>query len=148
MRQKTLLNLGANFPIPKDQWPELVEIIQAELAGKKFLFEPTPELAEAAKAIVQKLRSRALVMSSTEALDGGTANVQLDSVEIDNARSVGCEHLALASLEALGFLGVLKDVGLSGSGRPDRHGAGDCAYGASVQRTGDLAMAGDQQCHA
>ena len=27
VQQKTLLNLGASFAIPKDQWPELVEII-------------------------------------------------------------------------------------------------------------------------
>ena len=113
VRQKTLLNLGANFPIPTGQWPELVQIIKAEFAGNRFLFEPTPELVEIAAAIVQRRRRCALVMSPAEALDGGTANVRLDSVEIDTARSVGCEHLALASLEALGFRDVLKDVGLS-----------------------------------
>ena len=110
---KTLLNLGASFSIPKAQWAELVEIIEAKLAGNEFLFEPTPELATAAERIVQRLRSRELEKPTDESLDGDTAHIKLDSVEMDNARSVGSERLALASLEALDFPGVLKDVGFS-----------------------------------
>ena len=113
VQQKTLLNLGASFPIPKPQWAELVEIIEAKLAGNEFLFEPTPELAATAESIGQRLRSRELEKPTDESLDGDTAHIELDSVEMDNARSVGSERLALASLEALGFLGVLKDVGFS-----------------------------------
>ena len=113
VQQKTLLNLGASFAIPKAQWDELAEIIEAKLAGNEFLSEPAPELAETAETIVQKLRSRELEKPTDEALDVNIANIHLDSVEIENARSVGCERLALASLEALGLPGVLKDVGLS-----------------------------------
>ena len=113
VQQKTLLNLGASFPIPKPQWAELVEIIEAKLAGNEFLFEPAPKLAAAAESIVQRLRSRELEKPTDESLDGDTAHIKLDSVEMDNARSVGSERLALGSLEALGLPGVLKDVGLS-----------------------------------
>ena len=113
VQQKTLLILGASFAIPKAQWAELVEIIEAKLAGNEFLFEPTPELAAAAESIVQRLRSRELEKPTDESLDGDTAHIKLDSVEMDNARSVGSERLALASLEALDFPGVLKDVGFS-----------------------------------
>ena len=113
VQQKTLLNLGASFPIPKPQWAELVEIIEAKLAGNEFLFEPAPKLAAAAERIVQRLRSRELEKPTDESLDGDTAHIKLDSVEMDNARSVGSERLALGSLEALGLPGVLKDVGLS-----------------------------------
>ena len=113
VQQETLLNLGASFPIPKLQWAELVEIIEAKLAGNEFLFEPAPELVATAESIVQRLRSRELEKPTDESLDGDTAHIKLDSVEMDNARSVGFERLALASLEALGLPGVLKDVGLS-----------------------------------
>ena len=113
VQQKTLLNLGASFPIPKPQWAELVEIIEAKLAGNEFLFEPAPELAAAAESIVQRLRSRELEKTTDESLDGDTAHIKLDSVEMDNARSVGSERLALGVLDALGLPGVLKDVGLS-----------------------------------
>ena len=113
VQQKTLLNLGTGFSIPKAQWPELVEIIEAKLAGNEYLFEPAPELAAAAERIVQRLRSRELEKPTDESLEGDTAHIKLDSVEMDNARSVGSERLALASQEALDFPGVLKDVGFS-----------------------------------
>ena len=102
-----------NFAIPKAQWAELVEIIEARLAGNEFLFEPAPELTAIAEAIVQKLRSREMVQMADEALVGDTANVQLDSLEMDNGRSVGCERLALEALESLRFPEALKDVGMS-----------------------------------
>ena len=113
VQQKTLLNLGANFAIPKAQWAELVEIIEAKLAGNEFLFEPAPELTATAEAIVQKLRSREMVQAADESLMGDTANVQLDSLEMDNGRSVGCESLALEALESLRFSEALKDVCMS-----------------------------------
>ena len=113
VRQKTLLNLGAGFSIPKAQWAELVEIIEAKLAGNEFLFEPAPELAAAAEAIVQKLRSREMVQAVDETLVSGNANIQLDSVDADNGRSVGCERLALEALDSLGLPGALKEVGMS-----------------------------------
>ena len=62
---------------------------------------------------MQKLRSCVLVQPTGEALDGDTAHVQLGNAEMENGRSVGCERLALTSLDALGLPGVLKDVGLS-----------------------------------
>ena len=102
MQQKTLLNLGASFPIPKPQWAELVEIIEAKLAGNEFLFELAPKLAAAAERIVERLRSRELEKPTDESLDGDLAHIRLDSVEMDNAHSMGSERLALASLEALG----------------------------------------------
>ena len=113
VQQKTLLNLGAHFAIPKAQWAELVEIIEARLAGNEFLFEPAPELTATAEAIVQKLRSREMVQAADDALMGDTANVQLDSLEMDNGRSVGCERLALEARESLRFSEALKNVGMS-----------------------------------
>ena len=115
VQQKALLNLGANFAIPKAQWAELVETIEARLAGYEFLFEPAPELTATAEAIVQKLRSREMVQAADEALMGDTANVQLDSLEMDNGRSVGCKRLALEALEFRRFSQAFKDVGM-----PDR----------------------------
>ena len=113
VQQKTHLNLGASFAIPKVQWSELIEIIEAKLAENEYLFEPAAELVAAAEAIVQKLRSREWVQPTDEVLDGDTAHVQLGNVEMENERSVGCERLALASLNALDLPAILKDIGLS-----------------------------------
>ena len=54
-----------------------------------------------------------MVHAADEALMGDTANVQLDSLEMDNGRSVGCERLALDSLESMHFSEALKNVGMS-----------------------------------
>ena len=62
---------------------------------------------------MQKLRSREMVHAADEALVDDTANVQLDSLEMDNGRSVGCERLALEALESLRFSEALKNVGMS-----------------------------------
>ena len=101
------------FPSPTAQWPELVEIIESKLAGNEYLFEPAPELAATAESIVQRLRSRELEKPTDESLDGDTAHIKLNSVEMDNGRSAGSERLALGALDALGLPGVLKDVGFS-----------------------------------
>ena len=70
-------------------------------------------MAAAAESIVQRLRSRELEKLTDESLDGDTAHIKLDSVEMDNARSVGSERLALEALESLRFPEALKDVGMS-----------------------------------
>ena len=51
--------------------------------------------------------------SAAETVNADIATICLNSVEIENARSVGCERLALSSLDALGFRDILRDVGLS-----------------------------------
>ena len=101
------------FPKPKGPNAELVEIIEARLARNEFLFEPAPELTATAEAIVQKLRSREMVQSADEALMGDTANVQLDSLEMDNGRSVGCERPALGAIESLCLSKALKEIGMT-----------------------------------
>ena len=62
---------------------------------------------------MQKLRSREMVQAADDALMGDTANVQLDSLEMDNGRSVGCERLALEARESMRFSEALKNVGMS-----------------------------------
>ena len=52
VQQKTLLNLGAIFSIPKAQWAEPVEIIEGNLAGIEFLFEPAAELATQVRQLI------------------------------------------------------------------------------------------------
>ena len=65
---------------------------------------------------MQKLRSREMVQAEDEALVGDTANVLLDSLEMDNGRSVGCERLALDDHDSICFPGAPEapnDVGMS-----------------------------------
>jgi len=115
LQQRTLLNLGARFSVPEDLWPELVEIIEAELAGNALPFDPEPELVAAADAIVRKIRGRRLTRPEAETFQDEIVSVDLDKIEMgrSRARSVGCERLALDALDALGLHEALGAVGLS-----------------------------------
>ena len=39
VRQHTLLNLGTNFSLPREQWPDLAKRIEDILAGQQNLFD-------------------------------------------------------------------------------------------------------------
>ena len=113
IRQKTLLNLGSSFSIPKDHWPELVRIIKERLDGTLSMFEPDPVLATEAESILRRLRSQGLEAEDTSV--GTTAEVVLDSIECEDVRSAGCERIAHSSLVTLGLLDILTELDL-----PDR----------------------------
>lgn len=119
VQQKTLLNLGSQFTVPRERWRELVGIIKMQLDGRIPLLEPDPELAQVADGIVRQLRNRGLKPVPArddpgwESVAGRTAEVDLDSVGCEDVRSAGCERLALSSLTTLGLTGILEDLGMS-----------------------------------
>ena len=39
VRQQTLLNLGVDFTLPREQWPDLTKRIEEILSGQQSLFE-------------------------------------------------------------------------------------------------------------
>ncbi len=39
VRQHTLLNLGADFSLPREQWPDLAKRIEAILSGQQSLLD-------------------------------------------------------------------------------------------------------------
>ena len=43
-RQRTLLNLGSSFPVPRERWPDLVLLIESLLSGQACLLDPDPAL--------------------------------------------------------------------------------------------------------
>jgi hypothetical protein len=41
VRQETILNLGSNFPLPKDKWKVFCQLVGKELKKETYLFEQT-----------------------------------------------------------------------------------------------------------
>ena len=109
VRQVTLLNLGAHFPVPPDLWPALCDLIESIRSGQAPLFEPDPDLLRAAQQIADRLSLSAL----PDASDDDLALVHLDSLDHRLVRSVGAERLALHALRELRFADTLEDLGLS-----------------------------------
>ena len=99
VRQQTLLNLGVDFSLPREQWPDLTKRIEGILAGQQSMFEIDCDV----ETLAQGYASR-IVLSHQDVHDPDTVDyreVDLDSIEMSRPRSVGGEHVAL---EALRFL--------------------------------------------
>ncbi len=114
VRQRTLLNLGSAFNLPREQWPELTQRIEQLVVGQHDVLLPfPPEVEREAQNIVALLLSKYagsdLLLSpgkdpkDAQAKPAGTDDrdlrrVDLDSLELMNTRSVGGEAVALWAL--------------------------------------------------
>ena len=132
VRQITVLNLGRNFAIKQDDWPLLCSRIEQLLRPQEALLPiPCPDHIErAAQRYVGQLIARAPEQGDDAAI-GNTAlssetvsaaasrapdiqEVDVDSLQLSQPRSVGVEHLALHALSQLGFTEKLTELGVNG----------------------------------
>jgi hypothetical protein len=113
VRQRTLLNLGTGFSLPRERWPELVSIIQNVIDGQIEIVK-TPQAIEelAQNYAAQIIQSRHKSKADNEQLDFRQVNI--DSLEMVRPRSVSCEHVALEAFKALELDKQLKKLGFNG----------------------------------
>lgn len=113
--QKTLLNLGVNYPIPKEQWKQVADCTESMMLGyhQAQMFDDTaPEIIAEAKRLVSMLRARGIRLDGRERSSESVATVDLDTLDHTECRYVGCERLCLGSLEELGFGELLRSLGV------------------------------------
>ncbi len=131
VRQITVLNLGRNFAIKQEDWPLLCSRIEQLMAPQDVLLpiacpEPLERLAQRyvgqliARAPAPE-QDRANAAGSPAAASTQTAplapdimEVDVNSLELSQPRSVGVEHLALHALSELGLVEKLIELGISG----------------------------------
>jgi transposase len=113
VHQRTLLNLGTNFSLPRKQWPELVSRIQNVIDGQIEIVK-TPQAIEelAQNYAAQIIQSRHESKSDNEQLD--YREVDIDSLAMVRPRSVSCEHVALEAFKALELDKQFKKLGFNG----------------------------------
>jgi len=112
VRQQTLLNLGVDFSLPREQWPDLTKRIEEILGGQHSLFDIDYEIEK----LAQSLASR-IVLSQQDVNDHDDVDyreIDLDSIEMSKPRSVGREHVALEALRFLGLDEKLAELGFNG----------------------------------
>ena len=114
VRQRTLLNLGSDFPVERGQWPVLC-------ARMRQLLDRQGDLAPLdCPAEVESHAQRLVAQLVNEAPSGEGRDLQLVDVgtlELIRPRSVGVEHAGLWAMEELGLEGLLERVGLNGPQR-------------------------------
>ena len=135
VRQRTRLNLGSQFDIPREQWPELTQRIEHIIQGQHdALLAPAPEVERKAQDIAATLLSKYarsdLVAnpaqenageqeragpSAQDKQDQDLHTVDLNSLEHMDSRSVGAEALALSALEQVQLADKLEALGFNRS---------------------------------
>lgn len=112
VKQHTLLNLGVDFSLPREQWPDLARRIEAILGGQQSLFEINHDIERLAQDIASKV-----VLSYQSVGDSGNGDfreVDLDTIEMTRPRSVGGEHICLETLRSLELDTKLGELGFNG----------------------------------
>ena len=129
VRQITVLNLGRNFAIKPEDWPVLCSRLEQLLQPQETLLAidcPEP-IERAAQRYFGQLIARAPLPEETTGLEGKQAKsaaierpaadfheVDIDSLQQSQPRSVGVEHVALHVLAQFGFVKKLAELGING----------------------------------
>ena len=137
VRQFTVLNLGRHFPVKQSDWPLLCARLEQLLQPQaNFLHLDCPEAIE---ALAQRYFGQLVSRSSRSTGDaeypsatrqdsaplGATPvaappvepdfqEVDINSLQQTQPRSVGVEHLALHAMHQLGFVKQLTELGING----------------------------------
>ena len=136
--QRTLINLGVDFALPRHQWPELASRIQAILNGQQHLFEITEEIETLAQNYAaQIIQAQPKNMAEKDQPD--YCEIDVDSLEMLRPRSISCEHVAL---EAFDFLKLGEGLQLLGFNAPQRATAIGIIVGRMCQPGSELATHG------
>lgn len=111
-RQQVLLNLGANFEIPSEQWKQLADRIEEIISGQQSLLLPEEAIEVLAQSISKRVVRRAAsetVLAETP-LDNNYYTVDIDSLTHQQIRQVGSEHICLETIKQLGLNQLLKEA--------------------------------------
>ena len=119
VRQKTLLNLGALFSLPREQWPHLCSRIEQLLSGQVTLLPLDTKI----EPLAQRYAAQIIAQRTEEQLDEESnkildyQEVDINSVELVRPRSIGVEHVGLSALVELELPRILEEAGLNGAQR-------------------------------
>ena len=134
VRQHTLLNLGVDFSLARDQWPDLTKRIEDILRGQQSLFDIDCDIERLAQGFASRIILSHQDVSDPDDID--YREVDLDSIEMSRPRSVGGEHV---TLEALRFLGLDKKLGELGFNGPQTAAAIGTIIGRACAPGSELA---------
>jgi transposase len=113
VRQITRLNLGCHFDLPEPQWPLLCARLEQLLSHQETLLPV--ELPERVESLAQKLAGHWLDRAPAPAptAEPDYAEVDVNSVQLTQPRSVGVEHIARFALAQLGLEPLLVALGIN-----------------------------------
>ena len=113
-RKRTLLNLGQEFALPRENWSQVSTLVRESFDGQSSVeleFNSTP-VAMAARQIIRRLHAAGYRAESSENPYKAIAIQRIDYPP-NAIRSVGAERLTLRALELLGLDDSLENLNYS-----------------------------------
>jgi transposase len=117
--QHTLLNLGTNFDLPREAWPELCTRIEQILNSEQPLFAVDAAIEQSAQHIYTQIIARRGEIQALESENGNEETRHFEEVDVNSLqqikpRSVGAEHVSLEALKELQLPQILAEAGFNG----------------------------------
>ena len=116
VRQRTLVNLGRHFDVPREQWPALAQRIEHLVTGQGELVPADldaqfEEHAQRYSALV--LHTRARVHHSTSPSITDFQSIDISRVDVLRPRSASVEHVGVEALRQVGLDDKLQALGFT-----------------------------------
>jgi transposase len=104
-RHRVVCSLGSLAPAPKAQWLKLAHHLQECLGGQESLLEHSAQ----EQALVQK--ATLVTKGKKKRNAGGDININLEEVEVEEARQAGAVHVGHQIWQRLGLDEILAEAG-------------------------------------
>jgi transposase len=134
--QRIVLNLGTDFPFPKDNWKVLAKRIEQILHGQHPMFALPSDIEIAAQQYSAKIIRKQDDSHLNHREIAQYYSVDIESLETTRPRSVSVEHVAYETAKAMGLEQKLTELGLT---QPQRHAAIGTIIGRMVHPGSELA---------
>ena len=113
-RQRDVLNLGVSFKLPEEQWKDLANCIETELTGQRPLFDYPKKLRALARKYARTItHQRSEAIDERQDIPADYQVVDVNSVDSEDVRTVGAEHVVYETIKELGLDRKLRSFGLT-----------------------------------
>ena len=111
-RQRVILNLGTDFNLSKDQWKELADHIEEIITGQNTFMEHSKEIQGLAERYAKKIVCKeAATFSEEDRLDPEYITIDANSMDHEDVRGIGAEHVVYETVKVLKLDEKLKELG-------------------------------------
>ena len=116
-RQRTLLYMGSEIPLPEEEHKMLAKCIEEIISNTQHLLPYPERIQKLAQTYASQIMSR-LSEPEEQSIDSNTeisdfVSIDLHSIEQQEPRSIGAEHLVLEMAKQLQLPQLLQQLGLS-----------------------------------
>jgi len=113
-RQRDILNLGVDFNLPKEHWKDLANCIEGIITGQQSLIDYPKAIRTLARRYARRIiREQASVIAEGEGIPPDYATIDVNSVENEEARTVGAEYVVYQAIKELELDRKLRELGLN-----------------------------------